>query len=366
MSCRKAFDIDLAAFLSDAGGDEFAEFRGHYPVCADCSAEVRTWTDLHALLQAGPAGPSGGHPEPEVLLRYEQRDPPLGSAETARVERHLARCNTCREELTALRRFDFSALSTEVAQPEPVRSRLADLLTGLRGLLLHPAFAYALVLILLYPTVTSYLEGPGVPEPSLAMLSDKPKAQERHDAEAARPEIARLEATRSETGRPPSEVRQPAKAPQELRRDVAPLPPQPKRKQVAEIGKERARMRTEPPPPAPAQDLPVAGAFAYRAAPVLGEADTAEEFAPEPAQMLRSAAQFSAPAGPTPPWILRLRVPEEVRGALRFEVRVVHAEGLREVRQRFVSAEAGDEVEVSLPLDWKPTNDDRVEFKTLP
>ena len=307
MSCRRAFDIDLAAFLSDAGGEEFAEFRGHYPVCPDCSTEVRAWTDLHALLQAGAPGADAGHPEPEMLLRYEQRDPPLGAEETGELERHLARCNTCREELAALRGFDFAALSAEVTQPEPVRNRLAELLSGLRGLLLHPAFAYALVLVLLYPTVTTYLEGPGIPEPELAM-----------------------------------------------RRDVAPVAPQPQEKRVAELGKRRGRMAAEPPRSAPAEDLPVAGAFAYREAPVLGESEALE---PTP--------RLSVAMAQAPPWVRRLHVPEQVRSAPRFEVRVVHADGLREVRQRFVSAEAGDEVEISLPPDWRPTDDDRVEFKAL-
>jgi hypothetical protein len=345
MSCRRAFEIDLAAFLSGAGRDEFADFRGHYPVCPECSAEIRAWTDLHTLLQAGSAGPNGGHPEPEVLLRYEQRDPPLGSAETAEVERHLARCNTCREELVALRRFDFSTLTAESAPSERARNRLAELLSGLRGLLMHPAFAYALVLMLLYPTVTAYFDGPAVPELGGPVLSDKQVPRERRDAEAARPKPV---------------VRQPAKAPRELKREVVRA-----EETVPKPDKSSAPERLA--------DVPAAGISRFREARVLGEADAPEEFegAAAPPKAVRShrpqsAPMLRTPTGEAPPWILRLRVPDEVRSAPRFEVRIVHANGLREVSQRFVSAKAGDEVEITLPLDWGPIEEDRVEFRALP
>jgi hypothetical protein len=385
MSCRRAFEIDLAAFLSGAGRDEFAEFRGHYPVCPECSAEIRAWTDLHTLLQAGSAGPNGGHPEPEVLLRYEQRDPPLGSAETAEVERHLARCNTCREELVALRRFDFSTLTAESAPSERARNRLAELLSGLRGLLMHPAFAYALVLLLLYPTVTAYFDGPAVPELGGPVLSDKQVPRERRDAEAARPKPV---------------VRQPAKAPRELKREVVraeetvPKPDKssaPERLAVPspsafdlstapefpgeglESEKGPTLEQAEPTRAIAPKDVPAAGISRFRVAPVLGEADAPEEFegAAAPPKAARSNVPQSAPmlrtpTGETPPWILRLRVPDEVRSAPRFEVRIVHANGLREVSQRFVSAKAGDEVEITLPLDWGPIEEDRVEFRALP
>jgi hypothetical protein len=138
----------------------------------------------------------------------------------------------------------------------------------------------------------------------------------------------------------------------------------------------------------------------YRAAPVLDEDDTVEQLARE-VQAGRPGAPSSAdlpeerairayemkaagereamqkerrealaelrlPGAQAPHWLLRLPVPEEVRGATRFEVRVLHADGLREIRQRFVSAETGDEVEIRLPDDWRHTDDDRVEFRALP
>ncbi len=71
MTCQKAFEIDLAAFLADATGPAFAELRQHYPQCDVCSAEVRAWTELHTQLEAGAGRPNGSHPAEELLLQFE-------------------------------------------------------------------------------------------------------------------------------------------------------------------------------------------------------------------------------------------------------------------------------------------------------
>src|SRR5216110_346943 len=68
MSCRRAFDLDLADFVAGSARPEWAEFRAHYARCAECSAEVRAWTELHLLLQ-----PPAAHPAEELLLRLVQR-----------------------------------------------------------------------------------------------------------------------------------------------------------------------------------------------------------------------------------------------------------------------------------------------------
>jgi len=64
MNCRESLTLDLAEFLTRASAPEFAAFRAHYPRCADCSAEVRAWTELYTALSAS------AHPSPETLLRY--------------------------------------------------------------------------------------------------------------------------------------------------------------------------------------------------------------------------------------------------------------------------------------------------------
>src|SRR5438093_6957941 len=150
MSCRRAFDLDLADFVASSARPEWAEFRAHYACCAECSAEVRAWTELHLLLQ-----PLADHPAEELLLRFETEPGRLPTGERRAVEEHLARCPSCNDELAALRRFDFAAL-----EPRAATSPAPSFAEWLRRLVLHPAFAYAIVLLLLYPALEGRLPSP--------------------------------------------------------------------------------------------------------------------------------------------------------------------------------------------------------------
>src|SRR4030095_11636575 len=46
MSCRRAYDLDLAAFFADPRAPELAEFVEHYPRCPECAAEARAWREV--------------------------------------------------------------------------------------------------------------------------------------------------------------------------------------------------------------------------------------------------------------------------------------------------------------------------------
>jgi hypothetical protein len=153
MSCRKAFERDLAAFLIDPRDPTWAEFREHYPACPDCACEVQVWTELQLELQSG-EGTSGSHPSNELLLSYEERREALQPVQLRSIEGHLACCHACADELRALRRFDFSVLRRPAAQRRTRSWNLTrELPSWLRAVVWHPAFAYALVLVLLYPTL---------------------------------------------------------------------------------------------------------------------------------------------------------------------------------------------------------------------
>src|SRR5436190_10982549 len=150
MSCRRAFDLDLVDFVAGSARPEWAEFRAHYARCAECSAEVRAWTELHLLLQ-----PPAAHPAEELLLRFETERDRQPAAERRAVEEHLARCPSCKDELAALRRFDLASV-----EPRAAASLAASFAALLRRLVLHPAFAYAIVLLLLYPALEGRLPSP--------------------------------------------------------------------------------------------------------------------------------------------------------------------------------------------------------------
>jgi hypothetical protein len=122
MSCRRSFEIDLAAFVHDARGPEWAAFRDHYPLCADCNVEVRTWTELEVALQGG-TPPASAHPTPEDLLYLWDDAPQIDAAYRRIVENHLTSCRPCADEIAALNAFDFEALGCRpgaaAAMPAP-------------------------------------------------------------------------------------------------------------------------------------------------------------------------------------------------------------------------------------------------------
>jgi len=327
MSCLRAFDLDLADFVAGSARPEWAEFRAHYARCAECSAEVRAWTELHLLLQ-----PPAAHPPEELLLRFETEPGRLPAAERSGVEEHLAHCPSCRDELGALRRFDFTALEPKGAAAPPARPR-PSFAERLRRLVLHPAFAYAIVLLLLYPA----LEGR---PPSRARQA----AREDRQAVAERPAGKSAPATRQkaqEPAAPANLARSEDDALMRARKEMAP-PAVTGRLQTGGAGgaerlaDEKARIESE----------------SLEKAPRYAETRAATA---EPAGWKSLA--LSAPGAPVDVaardlgtgLVLTLTVPDAARsGAV--EVRVLDARGGREMRERF--ARAGERVAMRLPAAW--------------
>ena len=134
-----------------------------------CAAELRAWTEVAGLLR--PAGDA--HPQSEALLRYA--DDALAPAERSSLAAHLERCAACRDELTAL--GNFQPARTEAAPPTRARPAL---LASLRRLVLHPAFAYALVLLVAAPTLYD-LVAPGGSTSNLAPADARPALDAQYD-----------------------------------------------------------------------------------------------------------------------------------------------------------------------------------------
>lgn len=192
--CRRAFEADLHAALH---GDGEAEFLAHYPTCADCAAEVGVWRELDELLRAG-APSDGAHPTEGMLLAFTDADASLSAETRAEIERHLGRCRPCADEARLLRTIDVTAMVAAAAPPPPVVAPTAAVepppavaepppvpraddatatavepappaaaaalpvpdvapppraRRGLVRVVWHPAFAYALVALLLVPLV---------------------------------------------------------------------------------------------------------------------------------------------------------------------------------------------------------------------
>jgi len=318
MSCRRAFDVDLADFVASSARPEWAEFRAHYARCAECSAEVRAWTELHLLLQ-----PPAAHPAEELLLRFETERDRLPAAERRAVEEHLARCPSCKDELAALRRFDFASLEARAAASPAV-----SFAAFLRRLVLHPAFAYAIVLLLLYPALEGRFPSPG----QQAAREDRRTVARQKGAEPAAPaKLARSEddvltAARKETAARALGGRLGTGA-------AGGAEPAPK----AELADEKASVDSEAAVERAPRDV------ATRAA------------TPEPAGW--KALALSGPGAPVDVaardlgtgLVLTLTVPGATRAG-DVEVRVLDARGGREMRERF--ARAAERVAMHLPAAW--------------
>jgi len=326
MSCRRAFDLDLADFVAGSARPEWAEFRAHYARCAECSAEVRAWTELHLLLQ-----PPVAHPAEELLLRFETEPGRLPAAERRAVEEHLARCASCNDELAALRRFDFTALEPKVAaSPAP------SFAEWLRRLVLHPAFAYAIVLLLLYPALEGRLPSRG-----------QQVAREDRQAVADRPAGKSAPAARQKAQEPP--------APANLARSENDAFMHARREPPAAAlgGRLQAGAETAPKQERLADEK--VGVESEAAAEKAESYRETRAATPEPAGWKPLA--LSAPGAPADVaardlgtgLVLTLTVPDAARsGAV--EVRVLDARGGREMRERF--ARAAERVAMHLPAAW--------------
>jgi len=328
MSCRRAFDVDLADFVASSARPEWAEFRAHYARCAECSAEVRAWTELHLLLQ-----PPAAHPAEELLFRFETERDRLPTAERRLVEEHLARCPSCKDELAALRRFDFASLEARAAASPAV-----SFAAFLRRLVLHPAFAYAIVLLLLYPAIEGRFPSPGqqAAREDRRTVADGPagksapatrqKAAPAASANLARSENDVLTRARKEAAAPALGGRLGTGA-------AGGAEPAPK----AELADEKASVDSEAAVERAPRDV------ATRAA------------TPEPAGW--KALALSGPGAPVDVaardlgtgLVLTLTVPGATRAG-DVEVRVLDARGGREMRERF--ARAAERVAMHLPAAW--------------
>jgi hypothetical protein len=378
VSCRRAFEIDLAAFLSEPARPEAADFRAHYPLCAECADEVRAWTELVASLGAFGAT----HPGPAALLRFEESAAALAAPERARIEAHLARCASCRDELRSLRAFPFEDTAAtsggaRLSRPPARRSRVGRV----RSLVLHPAFAYAVVALLAWPAAQSLLAPaardavvaeaakPAGPAADLG-LRDELARQEMLLAERLeQPEVARYALEPAATAaatEPPAAPRalapRDAPARPEAKSDAAPATPSPTPAEgaVVEFQAPRAEVvhapevrrepssgyglaESSPPVPAPAQ----------RASRALAELR---------ARASRVTAPGEAGAESAPPR-LRIDLPGELRGEREVLVRVRDSSRLRELRERVRPPPGSESIEIALPEDWPAAMSFEVELR---
>jgi Putative zinc-finger len=329
MQCDRAFRVDLAEVLLPGDAPGAAAFRAHYPTCRECAAEVRAWTEVGLLLGGG-----GPHPAEAQLLGFEDRPETLPAVERAAVAAHLAGCAPCRDELAALRRFDPAALAVRVpARTPPPARRFRWRAIG--RLVWHPAFAYALALLVAIPFVLERFAARPVP----------------------RTDVAREEAPRAAGGRAGAPTAAaPAGGAQESLADAGAAAGE------ARLAKRSAAAETE------------GTVAAGRERDAADETQAAPPAAPEPKLAARQAPGAAMPmpavpaggtvelrAGGAPSVRLRLGRPAAAATGPA-EVVVVSPDGRRELHER-VTVPAAGPVEVDLPIAWLGGGTQRVELR---
>lgn len=353
MSCRRAFDIDLVAFVDDARAAGWADFRAHYPECAECAAEVRVWTELHEGLHAGRAGASA-HPAPERLVEYAERAERLPADERHAIEAHVGACRLCADELATLRNFDFAALA-----PSTVAGRPAALQRGastVRGaehaqragpvgrLVRHPAFAYAVVLLFLVPVALRERDLSSPPAMRrLAKEETKAMSDVAPGAVLEEPQAAGGDGLLNQMLPPSDEGRLAASDPlhdlaggeNDRRADAAPPAAAPRNAQAS--ARDETRVAAAPPPGAANAAAAKARTERRATATLMLRAD-------------RSTEVHAADVEGT----LRLRVPAVAAGAV--QVRIVGPGTGRELRQQFAASSPDGTtpplLDVGVPAAW--------------
>jgi hypothetical protein len=114
------------------------------------------------------------HPSEEHLMQFQQNPGSLTAEDRNSIQQHLQTCPTCREEVSLLGSFDFSLIQKWIDEEKPAQvvvkkqptisealsTRIVHLLEAVRSLVLHPAFAYGIVLLLLLPRALSLTSDP--------------------------------------------------------------------------------------------------------------------------------------------------------------------------------------------------------------
>ena len=366
MACERSQDLDLSAFLAAPRDREFEEFRDHYPRCRECSAEVRAWTELHEALAAP-------HPEPEQLARYQA----LPAAERAPLDLHLAGCPACREELAQLAAFEPAPLRAPAPPAEPRRSWLA----GLGRIVWSPAFAYGVALLLMIPLAQRLpSQDAQAPLAEQVFAESVPIVVEMEQRPRADADL-RLEESKKDEAAAPARKQPAPQAPREVaERELADEVATAEEAVVLELEADDfarnapaqgdAKQKAFEPAPMASFESHLGGkssgrreggssAFAQGAGRASAVASM-DALAPSNVVRLESHRTARVPVPDSP---LRISVPLPP-GTMPGDVwvRVVSADGRRELRERVAEAVDG-RVEISVPGEWLRAGSYRVELE---
>jgi hypothetical protein len=162
--CGRVRELVVWLPAGTLGAEEQAEVQKHVAVCPACADLLKFASTLKTTLREQYAS----HPEPETLVRFAGARADMDPDTRARLERHLAGCPQCKEEVAMLEVVDRDD-SAEASRAEgigPARvglrgevSWLGSFWNLLRGSILKPVPA-AVYLVLAAVGIGLYVAGP--------------------------------------------------------------------------------------------------------------------------------------------------------------------------------------------------------------
>lgn len=145
--------------------DQSQRVRNHLNDCESCRESLRAME----LIGGGPALHSekeaGGHLSAEQISAYYLEDSSLSANERSQINAHLTRCDQCAYDFAYLKDFETDIRASIKHAPRRI-SLLQRALSFVIPVVRHPALAYFLLLLTIYPTYQFLRSGdPGSGEP---------------------------------------------------------------------------------------------------------------------------------------------------------------------------------------------------------
>lgn len=149
--------------LSDENKDKV---KKHLSNCPKCEMDLVEMRQLADSLKENRDDLFSEHILPEQLILYAEAKNELNKNNLLQIEKHLESCADCKRELMLLDKVNQSLNPhQEFTTFEKVAQKLSDIFSIVLN---RPAFAYIIILLLLYPAYLGIFKSEKILEPSIA------------------------------------------------------------------------------------------------------------------------------------------------------------------------------------------------------
>ncbi len=197
--------MDLALYLTNPTGPEWANFRAHFPGCTECASELARATTLEEQLRSL-APPEERHLSDDAVMAFLDTPSSLETDTLRTLETHMAGCRRCRDRVEAVRRFDFDAVDSALAsQTSGGKSWRETIRPWFEIPALRPAWVALLILLVVVPLLWSLSRGGPLDSPTTVAQT---AAEPPHEIPAREPHPSRTQPADSAPPHPDEPVRE--------------------------------------------------------------------------------------------------------------------------------------------------------------